>query len=957
MSEQNQSYLISPYRPPTSYPVTLSSGEAAAWLSAYTALWHPTVVLLTSKPPEPASSYDHDEPRSKAIYAKPASPSLYQPGDWDQRLQTAQAIAFEATAQRDETVANLLTALKNAGYETNDVPREIFRLFSAVGFAYLTIETWYDAASHEHLLDQVAFWSEVQSAAKNVSDESLVRQHLKKACDLLQSARETIHYGSVRLFDFVIVDPENNQPWPASLSRNIPLNVIATGRQLEVLAQQDDGRWKELFEAIGGSAARPEPNLANQSENSPAKVEFCVGVYQDRHDELLPIESQIWNWQKARETVHKLIGQSPRVYARQRSASHIHLPSMLKHAGFSYAVAVSFEGETQPHHRGSAIQWPGADGISVDAYAKEPLPADDSQSFFNLAYHLYQAGTQESNATISFVHKGLQSAAEYDDLLALSELSTVLGEWFLIGQFLSDVGTGDYCGVANPDDFTIDSLDHRVTKKQSTTPISGFVNHIKRRRKLDSVYTLSALHRSLTLPTESDQAFDQTVAQVELAIESVGPDDSSNPGSSLKHREIESQLAEYETSAATRLAQRIQQRSEAGKPGYLVLNTCNFTRRVALELPAFAQPIPIEGVVKAAQFDADQTRLVVEVPSFGFAWIPRAGVSATSPAKLKFKTADVNVVRNEFLEVEFDQATGGIRAIRDLRTQQTRLGIIPVFHPGCKTKCTGMKVTHSGTALGEIISEGELVSEMNEPLAKFSLRARAWVGRPVIELRCTWNITHRPIGFPWHAYYGLRFGTRDERVSVARGINGCSYLANTGKISSPDFLEFRLGRERTFVFTGGQAFMNRVTPKTYDLIQVCEHETETQFDCLLSLDRDVPMQTAISWITPTPVVKTEQGPPSVGTSSWLAQIDSPALVVSSMKPVLPSSESSNRAVLMRMMESSNYATTAELRFARDPSRAFRMSCEGVDQEITMQGDAVPISVSTGEITAIQAEWC
>src|SRR5688572_11984149 len=48
--------LLSPYRPPTSYPVSLSDGEAAGWLNGYFALWHPAVLRGSLRPPDVASS-------------------------------------------------------------------------------------------------------------------------------------------------------------------------------------------------------------------------------------------------------------------------------------------------------------------------------------------------------------------------------------------------------------------------------------------------------------------------------------------------------------------------------------------------------------------------------------------------------------------------------------------------------------------------------------------------------------------------------------------------------------------------------------------------------------------------------------------------------------------------------------------------------------------------------------
>ena len=108
---------------------------------------------------------------------------------------------------------------------------------------------------------------------------------------------------------------------------------------------------------------------------------------------------------------------------------------------------------------------------------------------------------------------------------------------------------------------------------------------------------------------------------------------------------------------ARKLAERLQIRAEQNRPGYMLLNPCAFTRRVALELDVDGV-LPVEGFVKAAQFNADKARVVVEVPPLGFAWIPSHGVPGTTAHRPRIRMADGNTVRNEYFEAEIDPATG-----------------------------------------------------------------------------------------------------------------------------------------------------------------------------------------------------------------------------------------------------------------------------------------------------------
>ena len=159
---------------------------------------------------------------------------------------------------------------------------------------------------------------------------------------------------------------------------------------------------------------------------------------------------------------------------------------------------------------------------------------------------------------------------------------------------------------------------------------------------------------------------------------------------------------------AKKLADRLQTRSAEGQPGLLVFNPCGFTRRVALEVNGFRGPIPVADPVKAAEFNGDLARLVVEVPPLGFAWVPRQGRPERRRRRQRMKLADGLTVRNEFFECDVDSQTGGIRSFRDMRTRLTRFGQQLVYNPGSKMVARDIAVTNSGTALGEIVSTGDL---------------------------------------------------------------------------------------------------------------------------------------------------------------------------------------------------------------------------------------------------------
>jgi hypothetical protein len=943
-----QLHLLSASRMPTSYPLQLAADEVAAWLNGYAALWHPAALAGAVQPPQASVSYDHDSPRPGAVYCTPRGPHLFQPDDWRTRVEMAPATVFDSTADRAETTKNLLDALKVEG-EANplfEVSPEIVRLFRGLGYGYLVLDNLFEAADHERLLDASAFWADVTAAVECVQrGEPQYREHLKAAAEKLQTAREQLHSQRMHWLDFVHLDPKNlTARWPESLAAGLPVCVVASGETFERLAEEAPERFAEL-------KAKFLPDL-------PSAVELCCGAYRDREDALLPPESQLWNLTAARAAVRKLFAVETAVYARKTSAFHPQLPGWLNHAGFKHAVLLSQDGAMIPTIRSTAVNWPGPDGRSIDAFCREPLPAHDPLTFFNLVYHMYQAFSTDAAPTVALVHRGEPAFDSYRDLLALGELAPVFGEFTILSRYFTDATSGDYIGVQQADEFFNDYLDDRVTNQHRAGPVSGFPRHLRLRRRLDSAYTLAALHRAVTpSPAEEEAKLLAELREVETEIEVAGANpgresggvDPLTPGLASGVR-----LEQLESAWAKKLAARLQTRSADNQPGLLVFNPCGFTRRVALEVPGFRGAIAVADPVKAAEFVGDLARLVVEVPPLGFAWVPRVGNA--SPPRARLKLADGLTVRNEFFECDVDSGTGGIRSFRDLRTRQTRFGQQLAFNPGSKMVARDIRVTNSGSALGEIVSTGDLVSERDEVLATFRQRFRAWLGRPVLELRIELDVKHEPTGYPWHSFYAARFGWRDERAVLFRGVNGANAQTGVTRPVSPDYLEVRLAAERSFLFTGGLPFIQRHGNRMADVILVPEGEQGRTFDLLLATDRDIPMQTAAGWVSPAPVVETEKGPPHFGTSGWLAHIDMPSLIVTSLQPCEPG-EGSNRAVAARLIETAGFGGSAELRFARDPARASLADGEGnALQPLTMLGDAVQLEYSAGETLRVKLEW-
>jgi hypothetical protein len=921
--------LLSPYRLPAQNSLMLANEDAAAFLNGYTALWHPAAASGAASPPRVSSAYDHEQPTAGHLYAVPDSPPLLLPEDWEERARAQGALVFHATADRRQTLENLQEALVTAGTESTSVHpnAEQVASFLGIGFGHLVIEALFEAMEHENTLSAVEFWQEVQEAVSVLSDSdpSAWRNRLQAAAERLLAAREVLYPATIHLLDLCLLEEERLQePLPTSFSEGLPLNVLASA---------------SLLEAWGRT--QTEPLAVLRERVAAEQAEVCGGPYLEREDALLPLESQLWNLLKGQATYKRVLGAEVRVFGRKRSAAQTQLPLLLTNAGLRRALLVAFDEGVLPSYRSNVVSWSSPDGKQVDAFTRAPYAADNVQTFFHAAHYLHKTIMQDHAATLALVHRGGQAAPWYDDWIQLTRLAPVLGRWTTFSGYFNDVTAGEYTSAASPDEFHGDYLSERVTG-HVPGPVSWFAQRTRARRRVDTLWTLAALYRGLTGAAGPEERHEEALQALEDQVET---DDAVSP----------QLFDETERKLSSSLAQRLLARPASGTPGYLLLNPCSYTRRVALELEDVTGPLPIAGPLKACQVEEGKAKVVVEVPALGFAWFPRSGPPGTPPQAIRMRLADRLSLRNEFFEAEIDPTTGGLRALRDHRTRSNRLGQQLIYNPGSTPKVREVRVTSSGPALGEIVSEGELVDpyQPGEILATFRQRFRAWLGRPVLEVRIEITPRHSPQGYAWHAYHGARFAWRDERALLMRGVNGTPYTTSQTRPETPDFVELRSGRHATFLFPGGLPFHQRHGSRMLDVLLIPEGETCSVFELGIGLDRDYPMLTAQGLVSPAPLVETAAGPPHIGDTGWLFHLDAPNLLLTSLRPA-PDGED---AILARLLECSGHSGSAELRCARDPQRASLLDAQGtLVTDASTHGDAAQFDVSQGDLVHVRVDF-
>ena len=112
------------------------------------------------------------------------------------------------------------------------------------------------------------------------------------------------------------------------------------------------------------------------------------------------------------------------------------------------------------------------------------------------------------------------------DWLELTRLAPVLGRWTTLSAYFNEVQAGDYTAAASADEFHDDYLVERANPAEGKPvgperrePVSGFARQLRARRRLDTAWTLAALHRALGGASADGVPADSDLSRLEDRLE------------------------------------------------------------------------------------------------------------------------------------------------------------------------------------------------------------------------------------------------------------------------------------------------------------------------------------------------------------------------------------------------------------------------------------------------------
>jgi len=861
------------------FPSDLGETEAASLLNAFAVPWHPVLLASARVLPRWHRADDPPDATQSRLIVVPTHCEGWLPSGWAERVADEGCVVIRHLSDRHEMLAQALAPLES----TSQVHPDVAADFLALGFCHLQVELLTRKMRNFSSIDEAHLRREAVTAAEAAvaGDNDTARTHLKECFDILLGARERFYPVDCFLLDLCLLIPKlGGAELQQALAEKQPLSLLLSGIDARDLA-------------------RDFPESARHVATGVA--EGWLGLVGGDLDEaplpLLGLNSIVWQMEEAQRLFQQHLGAAARVWGRRRYGLFAQQPQLLKKAGFIGALHVVLDDGFYPDQEYSKFRWQGIEYSSVEALSRIPLAADAATSYLRLPSRMAESMDHDHTAGVIFARWPDLQTPYFGDLQRMARYAPVLGKFATLDHFFEQTTSATTTGAYKPREYLTPFLFQAVAREE-VNPLSRLAGMTLRRRRLDRLLWVSGIDALLRGRSPGNEALFALEAQSESLPEEASSADLTAVDTAI---EAQSQLA------GETLARKIVS-APGDAPGFLLINTLGFPRRVVVDLDRHGpRPVSDGGQVRV-QWTGEHTQLIADIPGAGFTWIPATAGDTPAESPTAPPLAEGLLLQNELFEVHLNSQTGGIARIKGHGRSPNRLSQQLNFrfarertweqksgdsqetqrsHYG-EMRMTSSSVTASGPTLGEIVTRGEIVDQKSgEILSGFLQTVRVWRGRPVVELIVELSPQREPDLEPWHSYFASRFAWHDETAALSYAAQQGIHATAEERIETTDCIEIATSDTRTTLLPCGLPFHRKTGPRMLDTILLAKGETQRRFRMVVAIDQDYPMQAALDATVPAVVVPTTSGQPRGGHSGWFFQVEPRNVQVTGLFPVGP----------------------------------------------------------------------
>ena len=936
-------------------PADFGDDAAQSLWCALTALWHPALLAGAASLPRIEPIQDPSPPTPNELRVAAGGALGLLPSDYRERAEIVGSILVESSEDREATIREVRERL---GAVESDPARsdlaEMVGDFLALGLVRWMVRDLSIAMGRSSAIDEDALAREALAAADawRNGDAEAAAGRLRGAFEVLTRAREQSYPVDAHLLDLCLLDPALPAGSLApALEGKTAVSFIASARAIEKQAREDPERIAELCQGV-----------------TDGWVDVAGGTYDEVEDPLLPFESVLWQYQRGGEVYREHLDErNVETFARRRFGLWNQVPQFSRRFGFRFAAHFALDGGRFPARAEPKRLWEAPDGSSLETLTRLPMAADRPNQGPRFAWRLADTMRRDHVATVPLVHWPSPVASWYLDLKRSARFSPVLARWTTLNDFFHLTDRPYETFRPEPDSYATPYLAQAAARKDPE-PISALARHHGYRARLEAVRWARSMALAIGASAEPHEPAPDEPADID-AVE--------NAIETRANAEAEAGLDALQPHWASALAERIgsvgAETSAEARPGYLVFNPLGVARKLGVILPGADPKLRPEGPLVAAQAMDDGVAAVVDLPAFGFAWVPRENHPDLPPTEPDGASAKGNALKNETIELEVDPGTGGVRGVRAVGESTARLGqqivMTGLGEVDGKPVVSQMKrdrfeIERSGPAMVQALAVSRLVeSESGRMLAKVSQRYRLWTGSPIVEIEITLDeidqawLQRAANSDPWTHGLACRWAWPDASAMLRRSVLMAPEPTEVERPEAADFLDVSTRRQRTALLFGGLPYHRRTGGRMLDTLLVAGSETGRTFRVGVALDSENPYREALDFLAPALVVSTDAGPPPLGDRGWLMRTDHRAVAITRVEFLPAESESHAWGLAVHVVETSGHTSRCRLRFFRNPTRARQCDFHGEGVvDLSVDGDAVLLDLISNETARIEVSF-
>lgn len=736
------------------FPSRLDSNDARSLLGGLTVAWHPRLIAATGRTPtwyradempspiRPKNPDSGDGPMKQyRLILVPDACFSMLPATLSEALTERSFAIIEPESpefvselvvrvnSRQDAMEQIRAAIESFDQEYNETIDWKVRSegsqdtdgrtidesdFYALGYTWWQIQVLTRKLRYTSNLDQIHFENRLTAAA-----QSLIGGETMAACESIHDcfdalAEERDHYFSSdpSIIDLTLLTPGTIPKWIDSSSASSPAqadpsSVLPTPQNLLI--------DEEVAEAV--SKMTDESSARFREQLSGGQLGWCGGgPAADFHLETNSIDQVEQRLTDAMSTVAGLTGKLPAVYARLGGGVAAQWLPAIAAADFQGVVPIDFINGRGFDNESKVILGEGS--YEIEALTAKPLDADDDASFLALATRLGEAIDGGEIATALMAHWPGQGCDSFQDVRRAATWTLALGKFWKIDDYFIE-GERPYHHGQNP----------TATSSAET-----------------SANAADALSRSVALAKQLEQ---QTCLNLRGMLALIDP--STVADSNLDAPEAMPDAIELRRRIVQAMGLSVDRSSENANP------PSNSIALINAHHPATREIVSVSGKISKtadsvfyAATEGACSRIVADVPAWGFCIIGRASSSATSQRspdspnwiqklgrslrRPAGKILDGHRLSNEFMEVAISPEHGGVNGVYSGRGRGNRFSARLVMTPQSPSNtiasvCESIRTVEDSRISAVLELKGHFVPSEENAVQGGSPRRVGWTAR------------------------------------------------------------------------------------------------------------------------------------------------------------------------------------------------------------------------------------